>query len=132
MAKRKILVLDDEELILEIVTEFLKLLNLEVETAETGKGAISKFKNAFESKEPFSLVLFDMTLSDDMDGAKVLREIKKIDPNIKAIVSTGGDSSDIMADHQRLGFDAALPKPYSIDKLKEVLERISDEMSKNS
>ncbi len=121
MEAKKILVLDDEELILELVTEFLKLLDFEVETATTGKEAISKFKKALEIKEPFDLVLFDMTLPDGMDGAQVLKEIKKLDPEIKAIVSTGYNTNDIMDDPKAFGFDAAIPKPYSLDKLKEVL-----------
>lgn len=123
MEAKKILVLDDEELILELVTEFLKLLDFEVETATTGKDAISKFKKALEIKESFDLVLFDMSLPDGMDGAQVLKEIKKLDPEIKSIVSTGYNTNDIMDDPKVFGFDAAIPKPYSLDKLKDVLNR---------
>ena len=122
MERKKILVLDDEEIILELIAEFLKLLDFEVETATTGRDAISKFKRALEEKEPFALVIFDMTLSDSMDGSQVLMEIKKIDPEIKAIVSTGYNTNDIMDDPRTFGFDAAIPKPYSLDKLKKVLD----------
>ena len=124
MKKKRILVLDDEELILELVTEFLQLLGLEVETAATGRKAIEKFKNAIDKKEPFSLVILDITLPEDMDGAEVLKEIKKIDPGIKAIVSTGYNTSDIMSDPRAFGFDAAIPKPFSLNKLKEVLNEL--------
>ncbi len=122
--QKRVLVLDDEEMILELVTDIFTLIGFEVIPVTDAQEAISRFKEAHEQGEPFDLVLFDMTLPGDMDGADVLREIRKIDPQIKAIVSSGYSQEELKERAGDSGFDAAVPKPYSINVLRETVERL--------
>jgi len=122
--KRKILILDDEDLILELAMEILKVLGFNAVGVNNSQDAINEFKKAIDESSPFDLVLFDMTLAEDMNGVDVLKEIKKIDPDIKAIISTGYSADDISEEPEKYGFHASIPKPYSINKLKEVLEQV--------
>ncbi len=122
--QKRVLVLDDEEMILELVTDIFTLIGFEVVPVTDAKEAISRFKEAYEQEEPFDLVLFDMTLPGDMDGADVLQEIRKIDPQIKAIVSSGYSQEELKERAGESGFDAAVPKPYSINVLRETVERL--------
>ncbi len=124
MTPKKILILDDEDLILELAREILMILGFDVVGVKSSQAAIAEFKKAIEQNEPFCLVLFDMTLAEDVSGADVLKEIKKIDPNIKAIISSGYTSDDISEEPEKYGFDAAIPKPYSMNKLKEVIDKV--------
>ena len=125
MAKeKKALILDDEEMILELVSDIFQLIGFKVTAVISANEAISKFKEAHEQGEPFDLVLFDMTLPGELDGSDVLREIRKLDPNIKAIVSSGYSQEELKAKAEDDGFDAAVPKPYSITVLKETVERL--------
>ena len=121
---KKVLVLDDEELILELVRDIFQLLELDVETALDGPEAIEVFKAAWEKKEPFDLVVLDMTLPGELDGAATLQEMKKIDPEIKAVVSSGYSADDIISNAHKYGFDAAVPKPYSISVLRETVDKL--------
>ncbi len=122
--RKRVLVLDDEELILELVRDIFQLLDLEVETVIDGKEAIQVFKDAWEQGNPFDLVVLDMTLPGDLDGVSTLREIRKIDPEIKAVVSSGYSADDIISNAQKYGFDAAVPKPYSISVLRETVDKL--------
>ncbi len=122
--QKRVLVLDDEEMILELVTDIFTLIGFEVIPVTDAQEAISRFKEAHEKGQPFDLVLFDMTLPGDMDGADVLREIRKIDPQIKAIVSSGYSQEELKERAGESGFDAAVPKPYSINVLRETVERL--------
>jgi len=125
MAKNKrVLVLDDEELILELVKDIFHILDLEVETVLDGREAVEIFKAARERGEPFDLVLLDMTLPGELDGAATLQEMRKIDPEIKAVVSSGYSADDIISNATKYGFDAAVPKPYSISVLRETVNRL--------
>ena len=125
MAKNKrVLVLDDEELILELVEDIFHILDLEVETALDGRKAVEIFKAAREKGEPFDLVLLDMTLPGELDGAATLQEMRKIDPEIKAVVSSGYSADDIISNATKYGFDAAVPEPYSISALRETVNRL--------
>jgi len=122
--QKKVLVLDDEEMILELVTDIFTLIGFEVVPVTEAKEAINRFREAHEQGKPFDLVLFDMTLPGDMDGADVLHEIRKIDPQVKAIVSSGYSQEELKERTGDSGFDAAVPKPYSINVLRETVERL--------
>ncbi len=124
---KRVLVLDDEEMILELVSDIFQLIGFDVASVTTGEAAIQEFKKAKEQGQPFNLVLFDMTLPGDMDGATVLKEIKKIDPNVKAIVSSGHSHEELKTKAGDGGFDAAVPKPYSINMLKETVNELLKE-----
>ncbi len=123
---KRVLVLDDEEMILELVTDIFKLMEFDVVSVTSSSAAIQEFKKAIDQGRPFDLVLFDMTLPGDMDGADVLKEVRKMDPNVKAIVSSGYAQEKIKAKAGESGFDAAVPKPYSITILKETVQRLLD------
>ncbi len=125
--RKKVLVLDDEEMILELVTDIFQLMDFQVVPVTNAREAIGKFKKAREEGMPFDLVLLDMTLPGDMNGADVLMELRKIEPGVKAIVSSGYSEEELKARAGINGFDAAIPKPYSISVLKETVERLMGE-----
>ena len=61
-----------------------------------------------------------------MGGEQTIREFLKIDPDVKAIVSSGYFNDPVMSNFHKYGFMGALPKPYEKKKLKETLERLSE------
>ena len=128
MAKdKKILVLDDDELILELVRDIFQVLGLKVETAVDGREAVEIFKNAWDRREPFALVVLDMTLPGELDGIDTLREIRKIDSDVKAVLSSGYSADDIISNALNYGFDAAVPKPYSVAVLRQTVDKLLKE-----
>ena len=60
-----------------------------------------------------------------MGGEQTIRELLKIDPGIKAIVSSGYFDDPVMSDFQKYGFKGAMPKPYGKSALKKTLEKVS-------
>lgn len=59
-----------------------------------------------------------------MGGEQTIQELLKIDPDVKAIVSSGYFDNPIMSDFQKYGFKDAIAKPYEIKNLKEVLGKL--------
>ena len=59
-----------------------------------------------------------------MGGLEVITHLRRIDPKIKAIVSSGYADDPIMADYKKYGFAGVVSKPYKIDELLEVLQRV--------
>ncbi len=129
--KGKILILDDEELIRDTLKEMLVLLGYEVETAQDGKGAIEKYKKAFEEKRPFDVIIMDLTIPGGMGGKEALKEILKIDPNAVAVVSSGYTSSHIISEYQMYGFKGILKKPYRIEDLNNLLQELLNKHKTN-
>jgi two-component system cell cycle sensor histidine kinase/response regulator CckA len=117
----RILVMDDEDIIREMLEKMLNLAGYEVELAADGAEAIERYRGAKESGRPFDAVIMDLTIPGGMGGKKAIRELIKIDPNVKAIVSSGYATDPIMSDYKKYGFSAVVTKPYSVAHLEETL-----------
>ncbi len=113
----RILILDDEEAICMLVASVLDASGFEVATATSVAEAVRACDEAKRSGSPFSLAICDLSLPGDSDGIEALRKLRAIDPNIKAIVSSGYDSDPVMRDCRAHGFDASVAKPYEVSKL---------------
>jgi CheY-like chemotaxis protein len=92
--------------------------------ARDGKEAVQKYKKAFGSSKPFDLVILDLTVPGGKGGAGTIHELLRIDPNVKAIVSSGYSNDPIMANYRDHGFCGVAPKPYTEEELSIVLNGI--------
>ena len=125
--KNKILIMDDQEAILKMVGRMLNRMGYETELTTDGSQAIEIYKQAVQSQNPFDLVILDLTVPGGMGGAATVKELLKIDPNVKAVVSSGYSNDPIMANFQDYGFCNVMPKPYSKNQLSEILDTIFGE-----
>jgi DNA-binding NtrC family response regulator len=120
----RILVMDDEQGIREILQGILVHLGYEVETAADGHSACSLYHDALQRDRRFDAVIIDLTINAGMGGEDALRELRKIDPSVKAIVSSGHSGSPVMTDPQSYGFAGVMPKPYRINEMNELLDTL--------
>ncbi|MGD2248133.1 MAG: ATP-binding protein [Candidatus Methanofastidiosia archaeon] len=118
--KGKILLMDDEESILEATSEVLNYLGYDVQVAKDGEKAVALYKKALE-KNPFDAVILDLTIKGNMDGRETIHALKTIDPQVKAIVSSGYSDDPVMANYSEYGFEGVVVKPYTIDELNTIL-----------
>jgi len=95
-----------------------------VTTAANGSDAVREFSQARERGRPYQLVIFDLTVPGGMGGKDALTEVRKIDPSIRAIASSGYSNDPVMADYRRFGFDAVVPKPYEIDQMLDTVRHV--------
>ncbi len=120
----RVLIMDDEEMVREVLGEMLKILGYEPEFAIDGKEAIAKFLKAKQDGRPFAFVIMDLTVPGGMGGKEAIWELRKIDPNIKVIVSSGYAKDDVLLQYKGYGFDAALVKPYRLEELKKTIDQV--------
>lgn len=120
----RILLMDDDDIIRRVVAELLKNLKYEVETAENGSVAIERYKEAMKSNNFFDAVIMDLTIPHGMGGKEAIQKLLEIDPNTRAIVSSGFSDDPIMSDFKKYGFNDALTKPFKIDDLDKKLQSI--------
>jgi two-component system cell cycle sensor histidine kinase/response regulator CckA len=121
--KRKILVMDDEDMIREITREMLEFLEYEAVAAEDGEEALELYQSAMNSGSPIEVVILDLVVPTGMGGKECIQKLQKIDPNVIAVVSSGYSDDPVVANYQDYGFRGVLSKPYKIDQLKEILEQ---------
>jgi len=123
---KRVLVMDDEEMLRNLARQMLVRLGYMVETVKDGLEAIEKYKQQKDTSEPFDAVILDLTIKGGMGGEQTIREFLKIDPQVKAIVSSGYFNDPVMSDFKKYGFMGALAKPYKKKALKEALEGLSE------
>ena len=117
-----ILVMDDEQMILDILTEMLQNLGYKVNTCGNGAEAVAKYKAELDSGIPFLAVIVDLTIPGGMGGKEAAEQILAIDPKASLIVSSGYSNDPIMSDYGSYGFIGAVSKPYNIGTLSQALK----------
>jgi len=120
----KILVMDDEELIRNVSTAMLRQLGYEAHAANDGEETITRYLQAKKDGQPFDLVIMDLTVPGGMGGKETIGHLRQLDPQVKAVVSSGYANDPIMANFNKYGFCGVAPKPFSLQELSELLQMI--------
>jgi PAS domain S-box-containing protein len=120
----KILLMDDEEMIRDFGKELLLHLGYDVELASDGEEAVSLYETALKNNEPFNAILMDITVPGGMGGKEAIEKILKINPDVKAIVSSGYAKDPIMSNYEEYGFIGVVPKPYNVEEISRELHRV--------
>ena len=123
----RILVMDDEEMLRNLAKERLNRLGYDVELAKDGNEAIELYKKAMNSGKPFEAVILDLTIKKGMGGVDTIKKLMELDPQVRAIVSSGYSNDPVMTDFRKYGFIRALAKPYSKQDLGDALKKITKE-----
>ena len=114
-----VLVIDDEEPVREALFDILENTGLHVMTADNGRSGINLFQ-----KYPFDidLVILDHSMPG-LNGEETFREIHRINPHARVIISSGYDRSEVTSQFADLGLAGFLQKPYSAGQLVEEVSR---------
>jgi len=107
-AGTRILIVDDEPALLDLLLTYFLASNYEVETATNGTDAIVAV-----SRQRPDVVLLDINMPR-MNGVEALKEIMKIDQSIGVIMVTGNDELPVTVDAIRNGAFGYVPKPFDL------------------
>jgi PAS domain S-box-containing protein len=110
----KILCIDDDEKILQMLFDMLQSNNHEINLASSGKQGLDKFFSALEDGKPFDLIITDLGMPY-MDGTSVAQGIKSVQPDIPIILMTGWGS--FLSSEKMPAIDYILKKPVVLDEL---------------
>jgi len=111
MKKKKVLVIDDEDIVLKSVSKILSEENYEVDVSSSGRQGIER---AIERS--YDMVLTDIRMPD-VGGMRVLRDIKRAKPSLPVIMITGYGSVQSAVQAMQLGAADYLEKPFTPDQL---------------
>lgn len=108
-------------MLLKIISRLLEKLKYQSDTVLDGNAAIERFRNA---PNEYICAIIDYNLNG-MSCRQTLVELRKINPNLKAVISTGELAEDKMKELKDVGVIAALQKPYTVQDLQDVLNKIN-------
>jgi len=120
----RILVMDDEEMILDVASEILEFIGYRVECCKEGSEAVKCFHSAMEGNDPFSAVILDLTIPGGMGGREAAARILAIDPHAALIAASGYSSDPVIANCETYGFFGSIAKPYGAEALAREVERV--------
>lgn len=123
----RILLMDDDEIVRQVGAQMLTVLGYEVDEACDGEETLQKYHEALNSSSPFDAVILDLTIPGKMGGKETITRLLVLDPQVKAIVSSGYSNDPIMAEFRKYGFSGVVPKPYSLEKLGSTVKSIITE-----
>jgi len=121
----RILLMDDDLLVLETGGKMLRRLGYEVVCAEEGEKTLDLYAEATNNGAPFDAVIMDLTIPGGMGGKEAIARLLEMDPDARAIVSSGYSNDQVMANFRKYGFHGVLSKPYSASDLAKTLKDIT-------
>ncbi|HDS15212.1 MAG TPA: response regulator [Proteobacteria bacterium] len=119
IAAKRILVMDDDDAICEILSELLCAYGCEVVAVGDGRQALEIYQ-----QQHFDLVIMDLTIPGGLGGRETIKLLRACDPQVKAVVSSGYNNDPVLADYKRHGFCGVLNKPYIVEDLQKLLHRV--------
>lgn len=119
----RILVMDDEAFIREIIGELLVLMGYTVIEAKDGEEALQKCEEALELGELIDCAILDITIPGGMGGKETIVKMRKKYPDMIIFASSGYSENPVMSKPTEYGFSGSIRKPYSPDELAETLNR---------
>ncbi|WP_052813011.1 cache domain-containing protein [Desulfonatronum thioautotrophicum] len=120
----RILVMDDEVMILDVSLDLMEHLGHAAVPVQNGEQAVARYRQAMAEGTPFDVVIMDLTIPGGMGGKEAVREVLKLDPAAKVVASSGYSSDPVMANYQEYGFVGAIPKPYTIQQIRKLLNKL--------
>ena len=120
----KILVMDNEKEIRDLVAQALSLLGYNAVCAKDSKDTLNLYRNSIETGEPFDVIITDLTIPGDMGGKGVVKKLQEINPKVKTVVNSGYSNDPIMSDYKQYGFKGVITKPFDINSIHAVLQDV--------
>jgi len=113
-----ILVMDDEKVVRNSLAILLKNFSKRVFQTSDGNEAITVLE---KNKDIIDVAVLDLTIPGKMGGAECVKILKGLKPDLVCIVSSGYSDDPVLANFKEYGFDAVLPKPYTLESIKSLL-----------
>lgn len=120
---RRILVIDDEPLIGEVIRSVSSDLAIECDIAENGESGLRRL-----AENPYALVFLDLVMPV-MDGETTLKEIRRLYPDLRVIVASVHDVEETVDETLRHGASAYLLKPFTTKQIQEILNKLLPDSS---
>ena len=120
----RLLLMDDDASITQITAAMLKSLEYVCDVASNGEQALAMYRRQLNVNRPYDAVILDLSVIGGMGGEECFLHLKQMDPEVRAIMSSGYDHEGMAKQCLDLGFSAYLTKPYRVAELSQVLKTV--------
>jgi len=124
----RILVMDDEEGIRDILGAMLCHLGYEVTFASEGTEAINLYQQSLHQEQPYIATIMDLTIPGGMGGKETVQHFLSMNPHAVVLVSSGYSNDPVLANPKQFGFQGMIVKPYNLLDLSHELHHVFNRM----
>ncbi|MBN1163938.1 MAG: response regulator [Candidatus Krumholzibacteriota bacterium] len=121
-SRGKVLFMDDNEILRDVVPQMLVKMGYRVGVAADGEEAVSQYKKALAEGSPYQVVILDLKVDKGMNGLDAMRILIREFPGVTVLLSSGHPNDPAMIDHQKYGFKGTIDKPYTKSELEKCLQ----------
>ncbi|MBT3346506.1 MAG: PAS domain S-box protein [Gemmatimonadetes bacterium] len=122
--KGRILLMDDEEIVRQTVSRMLEFLGYVIDEVSNGDEAIRVYESAMGTPTAYDVVIMDLTIPGAMGGREAVTRLREIDPQVRAVVSSGYSNDLLMSNYADHGFCGRISKPVTIKELSSTLQQV--------
>lgn len=120
-----ILIMDDEEMIRVSTGQLLEIMGYNVYYSIDGDEALKVHGQQLTSSSKIDIIIMDLTIPNGMGGIDCISKIREVDSDVQAVVSSGDPTHEVFENFSNYGFNYALAKPYTLDTIKSMLEKMT-------
>lgn len=120
----RILIMDDDVIVRTVVETLLKKAGYSPIGVSNGTQTLEIYLEALSQKDPFLVIIMDLTIPGGMGGKETVKKLREIDPTAKVIAFSGYSNDPIFTDFKEFGFDGVLSKPFSIEEFMQTIESV--------
>jgi CheY-like chemotaxis protein len=117
--------MEDEEPVRMVIKAMLEQFGFCVDCVEDGAEAVEVYRQRREEGSPYYAVILDLTVPGGIGGKEAIAMLLELDPDVKAIVSSGYCNDPVMANYWKYGFKSVLSKPYRPQDLNQALQAVA-------
>lgn len=127
VARRRVLFMDDEDYIRRTAAKLLEHIGYETTTAARGEEVLDLYRESLDESRPFDVVVLDLSVNGGKGARETISELRQLDPEVRAVVTSGYATDPILNDFRRFGFTAALSKPYTVQTIEQAIAKALEE-----
>ncbi|HEX2100637.1 MAG TPA: ATP-binding protein, partial [Candidatus Synoicihabitans sp.] len=118
----RVLFMDDDQKIAEVTAGMLRSLDYTFDLATNGEEAIALYRRYLNIGRPYDAVILDLTIIGGMGGDECFEQLRRLDPDVRAIIASGYDNDEMAKEYLDRGFVGYLAKPYRVSDLGRILK----------
>ncbi|MEW6429172.1 MAG: ATP-binding protein [Thermodesulfobacteriota bacterium] len=122
--RKRILLLDDNDALREMLATYFNRIGHEIEVARDGEEALRLFRQASQAGTPYGVLILDLLIPGGRGGGDIIDEIRAQDPEVRAIAASGLPSAPEMENFRQHGFDAAIAKPFELGDIRRLVDSL--------
>jgi CheY-like chemotaxis protein len=120
----RVLLMDDDPVVRDVLTEMLEQLGCRVTTVEDGLAAVAAYRRSMVDEDVYAAVILDLTVERGMGGGETVQRLRDIDVHVHAVATSGSVFDPAMVHPGEHGFALAMVKPFSLVDLERMLAEI--------